>query len=62
MHCLILGGLDVLKVSARPKRPLYDASQLLKAAILFFCSSSTIAPTDKTQSYMKYLPSLFAGM
>lgn len=39
IHCLILGGLDVLNVSASPKSPTYEASWLLPAAILFlFCA------------------------
>lgn len=36
IHCLILGGFDVLKVSAKPKRPMYEASWVpIVAAILF---------------------------
>ena len=40
IHCLILGGLDVLKVSAKPKRPMYEASWVpaVIVAILVFKS------------------------
>lgn len=58
IHCLILGGLDVLKVSAKPKRPVYEASWVpaaIFAAILFLFGHELPRSCQRLREIKRYV-------
>lgn len=58
IHCLILGGLDVLKVSAKPKRPVYEASWVpaaIVAAILFLFGLELQRSCQRLREIKRYI-------